>query len=160
MGNKSTIRWRLSFLWYSTGESGMIVRLFSCKPFIKFLFCRYAISFSRFRITVHFPGNFPEISGNLPEISWSPTYPPYPPPILYTHTQYPKPWSHSELQIHFSQKHNISLIVEVFPTTFIWLFEFLIIYEHSVYDCLNFCSYMIKKVRSYMILLTVIYRNK
>ena len=69
----------------------MIVGLFSHRPFIKIFFCRFAISISRFRITTHFPGNFPEISpkifGNFSENSYTHHLPPSPTP----HITHPHP---------------------------------------------------------------------
>ena len=122
VGNKRRNEFKLPFLRYSTGESGMILELFSHRPFIKTLFCRLTIWISRFRITEYFIGNFLEISrkfsGNFSENSYTPTYPPYPPPTPLTHTQHPKLWTHSELQIHFSQKHNLNAFARLFPTPF------------------------------------------
>ena len=69
VGNKRTFGSKLHFLNYSTGELGMIVELFSRRPFIKILFCHVTIWISRFRITTHFTGNFPEISQKFPGIS-------------------------------------------------------------------------------------------
>ena len=94
VGNKRENAFKLPFLRYSTGGSGMIIELFSHRPFIEILFCRLTMWISRFRITEHFPGNFREISAkifeNFSENSYTPTYPPYPPPMSLTHTQYPK----------------------------------------------------------------------
>ena len=82
VGNKRRNASKLPFLRYSTGESGMIVELFSHRPFIEILFSRFKIWVSRFRITDHFqeisakfPGNFPEISRKIPT----------PPPTPLTH---------------------------------------------------------------------------
>ena len=91
VGNKCWNTFKLPFLRYSTGGSGMIVELFSHRPFIKILFCRSTIWISRFRITEHFPGNFREISanffGNFSENSYIPLLPPSPTP----HITYPHP---------------------------------------------------------------------
>ena len=92
VGNKAQNASKMSFLRYSTGESDMIVELFSRRPFIKILFSHLTISISRFRIIENFSeisrkfsGNFPEISrkflGNLPDPHPPPTtHPPCPPP--------------------------------------------------------------------------------
>ena len=91
VGNKRRNASKLPFLRYSTGGSGMIVELFSHRPFIEILFCRLTIWISRFLITEHFPGNFREISAkffeNFPEISYIPLLPPSPTP----HITYPHP---------------------------------------------------------------------
>ena len=91
MGNKRTFGSKLYFLSYSTGELGMIVELFSRRPFIKILFCHVTIWISRFRITTHFPGNFPKISpkifGNFSENSYTHHLPPSPTP----HITHPHP---------------------------------------------------------------------
>ena len=135
VGKKGIIGWKIHFLRYSTGESGMIVELFSQRLFIKILFCRPTISISRFRITTYFTGNFPEISrkffGNFPENSWPPTYPPYLPPISFTHTQPPKPWTHPELQIQFSQMHIFCWIMPFFPTGFKYKYQHQLLNEHK-----------------------------
>ena len=63
---------KLPFLKYLTGESGMIVELFSHRSFIKILFCRVTIWVSRFRITEHFIGNFQKFSGKFLQLdSWT-----------------------------------------------------------------------------------------
>ena len=82
---------------YSTGESGMIVELFSRRPFIKILFCRFKILIFRFLIITYFTENFTEISQkflrNFSENSYPPptplTYPPYHPPRPNTHNPEP-----------------------------------------------------------------------
>ena len=56
----------LYFPRYSTGRFYMIVGLFWCRPCIKILFCRCAISFWRSRPSPKAPGNFAEISQKYP----------------------------------------------------------------------------------------------
>ena len=60
----------------------MIVELFSDRPFIEKLFCRFKILISHFLITLPFPGNFPEISRkflrNFSENSYIPHLPTLP----------------------------------------------------------------------------------
>ena len=137
VGNKRRNVSKLIFLRYSTGESGMIVGLFSHRPFIKILFCRLTIWISRFRITEHFTGNLLEIfrkfSENSSENSYVITYPPYPPPMPLTYTQHPKLWTQSELHIHFSQKHNLNLFWCLFPTPFTCIYIYIYIYSYSIY---------------------------
>ena len=79
--NKRWNSFKLPFLRYSTGESGMIVKLFSHRPFIKILFCRLTIWISRFpkilpEISYRFFRIFLKISRKIPT----------PPPITLTHT--------------------------------------------------------------------------
>ena len=64
--NKRVNAFKLIFLRYSTGESGMIVELFSHRPFMKILFCRITMWISRFRITEHFM-KYRKFSRNLSE---------------------------------------------------------------------------------------------
>ena len=113
---------KITFLIYSTDELGMISELFSLRSFIKILFSHLTISISRFRITIYFPeisAKFPvNFFENFPENSHIPTYITYTHPIPLTHTQYLKLWTHSELQIHFSQKHIFSAFWRLFPTPF------------------------------------------
>ena len=93
---KKRIFWqKLTFLRYSTSESGMIVEFFSCRSYIEILFSRPAIRFSRFRIPRTFreisrkiPGNFSENSrkfpGNFPTPTHHPPTHPYPYPTSST----------------------------------------------------------------------------
>ena len=123
---KKHIFWsKMKYLRYSTDELGMISVLFSRIPFIKILFYHLTILISRFRITMYFLGNFPEISPKFSEKfrenSRYPTYTPYPPPMLCTHTQYPKPWTHSELQIQFSRNSIFGQKVRFFSDPFKYL---------------------------------------
>ena len=100
----------------------MISELFSRRPFIKILFSHLTISISRFRIIIYFSEIFAKFSQKIfkifPGKSYIHTYTTYPPPISLTHTQYIKLWTHSELQIHFSQKHIFSAFQRLFPTPF------------------------------------------
>ena len=97
----------------------MIVELFSwIFFFIKILFYHYIQYMYHFRIIKNFSCTeffyntkfsriLPKFLENLP----TPHLSPVPTPILciiHTH-QPPKSWTHSELQIYFSQKHNINL---------------------------------------------------
>ena len=82
VGNKRHFGSKLYFLSYSTGESGMIVELFSRRLFIKILFCRPTILIFRFRITEYFIKNFRKFQ-KIPTPPPTPlTHPPYhsPPP--------------------------------------------------------------------------------
>ena len=97
VGNKRRNAFKLSFLRCSTYESGMIVELFSDRPFIKILFSRFTISFSRFRITMilpeisrKFPENSRKILGNFPEFSL-PLIHQYSPTPHLIHPQSPNP---------------------------------------------------------------------
>ena len=122
VGNKCRNAWNITFLRYLTDGLGMISGLFYRRPFIKMLISHLAISISRFRITTYFPeisAKFPEnFFKNFPGKFYFHIYIPYPPPISHTHTQYPKPWTHSELQIHFSQNIIFSVFTHLFPTPF------------------------------------------
>ena len=78
--------WKLTFLRYSTSESGMIVEFFSCRPYIEILFSRPTIRFPVFGSPENsgkFLGNFSEISRKFPENFPTPTHHPSPIP---THT--------------------------------------------------------------------------
>ena len=107
VGYKRHFRVKLPFLRYSTDGSGMIVELFSRRPFIKILFYRFTILVSHFLITIYFTGNFPEIFRNFfrnfSKISYtSPIYLTHT-PIPLTPTPTPHIRTHSELQTPFSQ---------------------------------------------------------
>ena len=91
VGNKRTFESKLHFLSYSTGELGMIVELFSRRPFIKMLFCHVTIWISRFRITTHFTGNFPEISPKIFENFSENSYTHHLPPSPTPHITHPHP---------------------------------------------------------------------
>ena len=105
VGKKLNFEVKLHFLRYLTGGFNMIVGSFSCYPFVKILICRFTISISRFRITIHFTGNFPEISPKFfrifSENSYFPTYPPYISPIPLTPTHLPPTRTPPELQTDF-----------------------------------------------------------
>ena len=110
LGKKRHFGSKMDFLRYSTGELGMISGLFSRRPFIKILFSHFTKLISRFRIihifreiSAKFSRKFSKIFG---ENSWSPPNPPHPFPKLFTHTQPPKPWTHSELQIRIMITHK------------------------------------------------------
>ena len=68
-GNKRRNADKLTFLRYSTGESGMIVGSFWWRPYIKILFCRYALSYWSSRSSSTSPVEIPENPGNLSEIT-------------------------------------------------------------------------------------------
>ena len=87
VGKKRVIWLKLHFLRYLTGGFSMIVGLFSHRPFIKILFCRFTISISRFRITTHFTENFPKISQKFLGKFLLPHLPPLPTP----HPTHPHP---------------------------------------------------------------------
>ena len=82
VGNKRRNASKFVFLRYSTGVSGIIVELFSRRPYIKISFCRFTISISRFRIpgiSRKYPGNFSEISRKF----HLPSHPPPPTPLTH-----------------------------------------------------------------------------
>ena len=123
VGNKRRNAWNITFLRYLTDGLGMISGLFSRRPFIKIFISHLTISISRFRITTYFS----EIFAKFPEFffkilfwkSYFHIYITYPPPTSHTHTQHPKPWTHPELQIHFSRNVIFSAFSRLFPTPFI-----------------------------------------
>ena len=122
-GKKRALGWFLHFCRYLTGELSMISGLFFWRPFVKILIFRFTNSISRFRITLHFIGNFPEISRNFLE-NFSENFrshiiPRIHPPILYTHTQPPTPWTHLEPQLRFSRKYKSCATVRFLPWTFL-----------------------------------------
>ena len=66
----------------------------------------------------------------------------YPPPVLFTHTQSPKPWIYSELKFIFSNIYIVKLCI--FPTTFIFLLlhtacSLLWLYYLNEYCELDYC---------------------
>ena len=121
----------MSFLRYPTGESGMVVELFSRRPYIKILFCRFTIYHFPFSEPRKFLGKFPEISwkflGKLPEISrkiplppiYPPIYPPYPSPHLIYNIHPPSPLTPPYIPNPFSRKCKSNVFRRFFPTTFI-----------------------------------------
>ena len=129
VGKKRVIGWKLHFLRYLTGELSMIWGLFFCKNFVKILISRFTRSISRFLITTHFFGNFPEIFRkffeNLSEISCMSTYPPHLPlHIIHSH---PPPTSLDPLRtsnLIFSKNHfssNGTFFSHTFHIWKIWL---------------------------------------
>ena len=120
-GKKRALGRFLHFFRYLTGELSMISGLFFWRPFVKIFIFRFTNSISRFRITLHFTGNFPEISRNFlqkfSENSRSHIIPRIHPPILYTHTQPPTPWTHLELQLRFSRKYKNCASARFLPCT-------------------------------------------
>ena len=80
-----------------------------------------------------FPRNFRNFFQKFSVKFYFHIYIPYPPPISHTHTQYPKPWTHSELQIHFSQNVIFSAFARLFPTPFMYVqfYQWQITHEYN-----------------------------
>jgi len=113
----------------------MIIELFSDRPFIEKLFCRFKILISRFLITLPFPENFPETSRkflrNFSENSYIPHLPNLPThhPI-HTHQSpaYPNP-PRTLNSIFFTMRfffsnlpsfsHTVHICLSVFPCLFL-----------------------------------------
>ena len=70
VGNNRLIWLHLQFLKYLTGGSGMISRLFSCRPIVKILICRFTISSFMIIYQRKFPGNFVKTSGKSLQLDW------------------------------------------------------------------------------------------
>ena len=95
MVNKYRNTFKLSFLIYSTGESGMIVELFSHRPFIKYILSSHNMGFpfSDHRTFYRkFPRNFRE---NFQKFLWK-SLQPHLPPLPIPHTTQPHPTSNCE----------------------------------------------------------------
>ena len=125
VGKNRQIWQKLHILRYLKNEFSMIVELFSDRPFIEKLFCRFKILISHFLITLPFPENLTEIYRkflrNFSENSYIhhlPTLPTHHPIHTHQSPAYPNP-PRTLNSIFFTMRFFFQ-IYRLFPTPFIW----------------------------------------